>query len=134
MSYLVDTTPTLFPVRQKIYTSRSSQLSYNVRVRFSHFTIVFDAIKSYFLDIIPIFERSGRFSGIKKHRARPGFEPGTSCTQSRNHTPRPTGLVARISKRSAFILVRTRLSTYAVRSVSNNYIPNEKQVWKYFHF
>ena len=22
-------------------------------------------------------------------RAQPGFEPGTSCTQSRNHTPRP---------------------------------------------
>lgn len=29
----------------------------------------------------------------KKHRAPPGFEPGTSCTQSRNHTPRPRGLV-----------------------------------------
>ena len=25
----------------------------------------------------------------KKLRAQPGFEPGTSCTQSRNHTPRP---------------------------------------------
>ena len=25
----------------------------------------------------------------KKCRAQPGFEPGTSCTQSRNHTPRP---------------------------------------------
>jgi hypothetical protein len=24
-----------------------------------------------------------------KLRAQPGFEPGTSCTQSRNHTPRP---------------------------------------------
>ncbi|KAG0728894.1 Palmitoleoyl-protein carboxylesterase NOTUM [Chionoecetes opilio] len=24
-------------------------------------------------------------------QACPGFEPGTSCTQSRNHTPRPTG-------------------------------------------
>ena len=23
--------------------------------------------------------------------AQPGFEPGTSCTQSRNHTPRPFG-------------------------------------------
>ena len=23
--------------------------------------------------------------------AKPGFEPGTSCTQSRNHTPRPFG-------------------------------------------
>ena len=26
-----------------------------------------------------------------KTRAKPGFEPGTSCTQSRNHTPRPFG-------------------------------------------
>ena len=25
----------------------------------------------------------------KNPRAQPGFEPGTSCTQSRNHTPRP---------------------------------------------
>ena len=33
------------------------------------------------------------FPGQKKflsfRRAQPGFEPGTSCTQSKNHTPRP---------------------------------------------
>ena len=31
------------------------------------------------------------FSQKKRTRAKPGFEPGTSCTQSRNHTPRPFG-------------------------------------------
>ena len=29
----------------------------------------------------------------KKGRACPGLEPGTSCTLSKNHTPRPTSLL-----------------------------------------
>ena len=32
----------------------------------------------------------GKFiRNLSKYWAQPGFEPGTSCTQSKNHTPRP---------------------------------------------
>ena len=39
--------------------------------------------------LMKIIFQSTRISIVKNSRAQPGFEPGTSCTQSRNHTPRP---------------------------------------------
>ena len=37
-------------------------------------------------------------SDISKERARPGFEPGTSSTRSKNHTPRPTSILKIVKK------------------------------------
>jgi hypothetical protein len=38
-----------------------------------------------------LLETSGDRMAKRFSRSVPGFEPGTSCTQSRNHTTRPNG-------------------------------------------
>ena len=56
---------------------------------------------------------------VEKHRAQPGFEPGTTCTLSEYHTPRPLSLdycyIHLINLR--FIMQLDNLNLYALRRV-----------------
>ena len=59
----------------------------HIKVKLGHANDYFDTPSVLFN--LCICEKSFDFVKNKNLRAQPGFEPGTSCTQSKNHTPRP---------------------------------------------
>ena len=72
-------------------------------------------------DMLTITPLSHSMNTLKKNRGRAGIEPATSCTQSRNHTTRPTTQIVYIY--SIILKIRTpriELGTYCVLGSRHN--------------